>query len=241
MGPHITESAYEGGNVILDRLTADERQALLPDLTVFFEEEGSVLRARDQPIEAVHFPIDAVYSVVVELGPGQMYEVDLIGRASAVGAELALGAHVASRTVLCQGSGYVAQLPSAQFMTALDRSRTFLMDVRESLRRQWFASQQTVACNFAHTLEQRTARWILLTQDQVGREQFTLRAEFLSIMLGLTEPQVREPLHLLIELGCIRYEGEDLTVVSRSALEDYVCECYQRQLTAPFITLDRMP
>lgn len=241
MGPQLTVSAYDGGNVILDRLAAGERQALLPGLVVGLDEEGNVLQARDQPIEAIHFPIDTVYSIVAELSPGQMYEVDVIGRASAVGAELALGAQVASRTVLCQVGGRVAQLSHAQFMTVLDRSRTFLMGVRESLRRQWFASQQTVACNFAHTLEQRTARWILLTQDQVDRERFSMRAEFISIMLGITEREIRGPLSVLTKLGCIRYEDEQMTVLSRSALEDFVCECYERQRTAPFITLDRMP
>src|SRR5580658_5179081 len=114
MGPHPTVSAYDGGNVILDRLAADEREALLPELAVCLDEEGTVLQARDQPIDMVHFPIDTVYSVVVELGPGQMYEVDIIGRESAVGAELAIGAHVASRTVLCQAGGRVVQLPHAQ-------------------------------------------------------------------------------------------------------------------------------
>ena len=241
MGLQPTVSAYDGGNVILDRLAADERQALLPGLTVSPDEEGNVLYARDQPIETVHFPIDAVYSVVAELDHGQMYEVDVIGRASAVGAELALGAHVAARTVLCQAAGHVAQLPSTQFMSALDRSRTFLIGVRESLRRQWFASQQTVACNFAHTLEQRTARWILLTQDQVNRERFSMRIEFLSIMLGIGEREVHEPLNFLAGLGCIRYEDEQLTVLSLPTLEDVACECYERQHTAPFITLDRMP
>ena len=238
MNPHPPERAYSGGNAVLDRLSPGEREDLLPLLGVSLEEEGSVLRARDQPIDAVYFPIDAIYSVVVELAQGHTYEVGIIGRGDVVGAELAIGAHVTSRTVLCQAAGDVAHISSDRFRTALDRSRTLLAAVRESLRRQWFDSQQTVACNFAHTLEQRAARWILMTQDQIGHDQFPMRAEFLSIMLGVSTEKVRAPLGLLEQLGCIRRGDEDLVVVSRNALHEYACECYDRQRTAPFITLN---
>jgi CRP-like cAMP-binding protein len=230
--------AYQCGNTILDRLSPVERESLLPKLIVYLEEEGTVLRARDQPIDAVHFPIDAVFSVIVELAQGNMYEVDVVGRGGAVGVELALGAQMSSRTVLCQAGGSVATLSRSEFKNALDRSPIFLAAVRESLRRQWFDSQQTVACNFAHTIEQRAARWILMTQDQIGRERFSMRAEFLSIMLGINVAKIREPLVVLEELGCIHYADDTLTVLSRKALDEVSCECYERQVNAPFITLD---
>jgi len=229
---------YGGGNEILDRLLPDERATLLSQLSVCDDEESNVLRARDQPIDMVHFPIDAVYSVVVELAQGNMYEVDVIGRAGVVGAEVAIGARAASRTVLCQASGRVACLPGDQFKTALDRNRTFLLAVRESLRRQWFDSQQTVACNFAHPIEQRAARWILMTRDQVGQDNFSMRPEFLAIMLGVNEMMVSEIIAALVQLDCIRYQDERVGVLSPDTLREYVCECYDRQRTAPFITSD---
>ena len=224
-----TEGGYPGGNAILDRLTAVEREQLLPGLSVIFEEESTVLHARDQRIDGVHFPIDAVYSVVVELERGQMYEVDVVGRAGAAGIELAIGARSAMRTVLCQAAGRVAHISGPEFMHALERSPAFLMAVRESLRRQWFESEQTVACNFAHSIEQRAARWILMMQDQTGRDRFPLRAEFLSMMLGVPDTQVYAPLAALAELGCLRYADEELTIVSRDALLEHVCICYKEQ------------
>ena len=226
MDAHPLASAYCGGNAILDRLSPHEREDLLLHLSVYIEEEGSVLRARDRRIDAVHFPIDAVYSVVVELSLGHTYEVDFIGRAGVVGAEVAIGAEIASRTVMCQAGGRVAKLLRNQFIDAIAQNPPFLVAVRESLRRQWFDSQQTVACNFVHTIEQRAARWILITQDQIGREHLPLRAELLSIMLGVTIAMVRRPLAVLVHLGCIRYEDDYVTVVSREALREHGCECY---------------
>ena len=235
MDPDLV-SAYGGGNAILDLLSQDERKALSPHLRVYVEEESSVLRARDRPIDAVHFPIDAIYSVVVELSLGHVYEVDVIGRGGVVGAEIAIGAEIAARTVLCQAAGHVAQLPCDRFKDAIAQNGTFLLAVRESLRRQWFDSQQTAACNFGHTLVQRAARWILMTHDQIGRDRFPMRAEFLSIMLGVPTVLVREPLAVLEHLGCIRYENDSVTVVSREALREYGCECYDLQKIAPFIS-----
>jgi hypothetical protein len=227
------ERAYPGGNAILDRLTPVERADLLPGLNTFFEEESNVLHERDEAIGGVHFPIDAVYSVVVELERGQMYEVDVVGRAGAAGIELAIGARSAMRTVLCQAAGRVAHISGAEFMRALERSPAFLTAVRESLRRQWFASEQTVACNFAHSIEQRAARWILMMQDQTGRDRFPMRAEFLSMMLGVPDTHVHAPLAVLAELGCIRYAWEELTVVSRDALLEHVCMCYEGPPVSP--------
>jgi CRP-like cAMP-binding protein len=232
-------SAYSGGNAILDRLSPLEREVLLPNLRIYGDEEASVLRTRDQPLDTVYFPIDAVYSIVVELARGNMYEVDVIGRAGVIGAEIAIGARVASRTVLCQAAGRVACAPSDQFKTALEHNRTFLLAVRESLRRQWFDSQQTVACNFAHPIEQRAARWILMTRDQVGQDSFSMRAEFLSIMLGVSEAMVGEILAALVRLDCIQYQDERVAVLSANALREHVCECYDRLQTARFITDDR--
>jgi len=108
-----------------------------------------------------------------------------------------------------------------------DASHKFLAAVRESVRHQWFASEQTVACNFAHPIEQRAARWILMMQDQTGRERFPMRAEFISMMLGVPAAHVRAPLAALAELECIRYADEELTVISRDALQEHVCICYE--------------
>jgi CRP-like cAMP-binding protein len=237
MDSRLTEGAYYGGNEILDRLSQREREALLPHLHVYHDDEANVLRTRDQPIDAVHFPIDAVYSVVVELSQGHTYEVDVIGRGGVVGAEIAIGAQRALRTVLCQAGGRVAQLPCHQFKDVLARNKTFLLAVRDSLRRQWFDSQQTVACNFVHTVEQRAARWILMTQDQSGRDHFPMRYEYLAIMLGIPQMKVHEPIGVLAQLDCIRYADEHVTVVSREALRNYVCECYELQSLVP-MTLD---
>lgn len=231
---------YGGGNAILDQLSERERKELLPHLSVYVAEETSVLYNRDQLIEAVYFPIDAIYAVVVELPRGFTYEVDLIGRNGAVGVELAIGAQRAARTVLCEAGGYVARMARDNFMLEFARSHSFLLVVWESLRRQWFESQQTVACNYVHTLPSRAARWILMARDELSREPISLRREVLSIMLGVTAKEADESLAILALLGCIRYEGQEITVVSREELRKYACDCYVHQVVRPFLHMGQL-
>jgi hypothetical protein len=230
----LQTGGYSGGNALLDRLHEPELAALLPHLTVYEEDETTVVRVREQTIDHVLFPVDAIYSVIAELST-DAYEVDVIGRDGVVGAEIVVGATVAPRTILCQGSGRVAKLQVEPFRSALAENGTLLASVRDSLRRQWFVAQQTVACNFAHTIEQRAARWILMSQDAVGRERFALRAEFFSMMLGISENRLREPTAALHEISSIDYDGERVNVRSRQELLEQACECYRVQLMSPFI------
>lgn len=227
---------YEGGNAVLDRLSPELRDELRPHLGVFFEEEATVRVFRDEPIETVYFPIDAIYSVIVDVSNGNAYEVGVIGRDGMVCSEIVLGAELAPRTVLSQAPGQVARLTRDHFSHAVVQSREFREAVRESARRQWFVSQQTVACNYAHAAVERAARWVLMTHDAVGRASFKLRAEFASMMLGMPESEVLEPIDALVKQKCVRYEDEKVTIVSREALRKQACECYERQQISPFIS-----
>jgi hypothetical protein len=228
-------AGYGGGNAILDRLPESELAALTPHLTLYVEEESIAVRMREQAFDSVLFPIDAIYSVVAELSRDS-YEVGVIGRDGVVGAEVLLGANVAPRSVVCQGGGHAVKMPIEPFRHALDRSAMFLASVRESLRRQWFVSQQTVACNFAHSVPQRAARWILMSRDAIGRDEFPLRVEFFSMMLGIPEAELRTLTGPLQNTLNVSYDGTNLVIPNRATLLEHVCECYRLQQMSPFVT-----
>jgi CRP-like cAMP-binding protein len=212
---------------VLDRLTEVERAALFPELCVRIDEEGDVLFSRGRDIEVILFPVGAIYSVIVELSHGDAYEVDVLGRNGVAGSEVLNGEQTALRTLLCQASGPVVCVKRDAFERALSRSPALLRGARGALRRQWFAAQQTVACNAAHTLDQRAARWILLTHEEIGDEQFSLRAEYLSLMLGVPPDRVVALLDILRRLGCIELDGhEHIRIVSRTELLEQACECF---------------
>jgi CRP-like cAMP-binding protein len=85
---------------------------------------------------------------------------------------------------------------------------------------------QTAACNRLHALEQRCARWLLMTHDRVDGDELALTQEFLSYMLGVRRAGVTEACGTLQRSGLIRYRHGHITIVDREGLEAATCECY---------------
>jgi hypothetical protein len=196
------------------------------------EVEATVTRSRECRIDGVHFPIDSIFSVVVEMARGDAYEVGVIGREGVVGAEIVLGTEIAPRTVLCEAGGRVAFLGRAGFSSIAGSSAALRDGVCASLQRQWFISQQTVACNFAHRLDQRIARWLLMTHDGVGCPDFAMRMEFIKLMVATDVAALQSAMDGFVYRKRIRYDDERVVVLSRSGLRQDACECYQAQLMA---------
>jgi CRP-like cAMP-binding protein len=224
-----TETRYEGGNGLIDGLPAVDRDTLIQHLTMMTADEASSGISRGERVTAAYFPIDSVFSVLVELSGGDCYEVDSVGRGGLIGGELMFGAEVAARSVICQVAGRFAQMPREAFADCLARTPSFAAAVHRALLLQWYRAQQTIACNFAHAPVERCARWTLMTLDAVGRPEFTFRAEYLAMMLGVQTNAVTEPMAALQAIGAIRYANDTVAVVSERRLRETACECY----TAP--------
>jgi CRP-like cAMP-binding protein len=93
---------------------------------------------------------------------------------------------------------------------------------------------QTAACNRRHAVEERCARWLLMTHDRVASDQFPMTHEFLADMLGVRRPSVSIAMGMLSRAGYTRYRRGKVEVLDRGGLEDAACECY-RVLTRQFM------
>jgi CRP-like cAMP-binding protein len=86
---------------------------------------------------------------------------------------------------------------------------------------------QTATCNRLHTIEERLARWLLLTQDRMKTDTFNLTQEFIATMLGSRRAGVTVAAGALQKAGLIKYRRGEITVVDRDGLEEASCECYK--------------
>jgi CRP-like cAMP-binding protein len=86
---------------------------------------------------------------------------------------------------------------------------------------------QSTACNAAHRVEQRLARWLLMAHDRVGRNEFPLTQEFVAMMLGVARPTVTIIAGTLQKAGLITYRRGRIAIVDREKLETAACECYR--------------
>ena len=57
-------------------------------------------------------------------------------------------------------------------------------------------SMQIAACNRLHDVEERLARWILMSRDRMGSDTLSLTQEFLSNMLGTRRSSVTVGWHV---------------------------------------------
>jgi CRP-like cAMP-binding protein len=86
---------------------------------------------------------------------------------------------------------------------------------------------QGAACNRVHTIEERCARWVLMTQDRVESTVLPLKQQFLAEMLGAYRPAVTLAAGALQHAGLIAYVRGRITVLDRAGLEAAACPCYE--------------
>ena len=131
-------------------------------------------------------------------------------------------------TLTPQIEGDFLRLPTASFKSLVDTAPRLR---RQLLRYSEFCQQtiaQWAACNSVHLLEQRCARWIMVTADSIGRNCFTLTQEFLSQMLSVRRPGVTVAVGGLQRRGLILHHYGKITILDEPGLGKVACECYHK-------------
>jgi CRP-like cAMP-binding protein len=221
------ERAAATRNRLLAALPAPQLQRLLPALEPIELTWKQPFYEADAPIRFVHFPLTGVASLVTTMEDGVVVEVATVGNEGLVGLPVFLGTDVSPLTAFVQVPGAAVRMPAA----ALEEEARSGGALSEILRRytQAFLVQlaRSSACNRRHSTEERCARWLLMTHDRVGADEFPLTQEFLSQMLGVRRAAVSVAAGLLQKAGLISYRWGRITVLDRGGLENTACECYR--------------
>jgi CRP-like cAMP-binding protein len=85
----------------------------------------------------------------------------------------------------------------------------------------------SVACNGAHSLPQRLARWLLMMRDRSDGDELPITQDLLAEMLGVQRPTITNAARELERAGLIERGRRQLTILDRRALTKASCECYQ--------------
>jgi CRP-like cAMP-binding protein len=214
-------------NKILGLLPPTDLEAVLDRAELVTIESKEILFERDQPISHVYFPDDCVISLVTELDDGDQVEAMTVGNDGFVGIAIFNGLSSSRLKAIGQISGSSRRI-------AIEDFRKLMLELPELDRLLHRYSQlvletvsQSAACNRLHVIEQRCARWLLMSQDRVGRNRFDLTQEFLAEMLGVRRPGVTVAMGILEKRGLIAHGRGYITVVDRAGLEKAACECYR--------------
>jgi CRP-like cAMP-binding protein len=214
-------------NRLLNALTQEDLGSLRSHLHPLNLEQRRVLYEVGATIEHVYFLEQGLGSILTTMADGASVEVGMIGLEGMVGMPAVLGDDVSAQHVVVQLPGSALRLSAAHCKAAFDQSA----DVRRVLLRFANAllnlSSQTAACNRLHSVEQRCARWLLMSSDRIQSDELPLTHEFLSSMLGVRRAGVSETAGELQRSGLIRYHHGHITIVDRDGLQATACECYR--------------
>ena len=215
----------ETRNRLLMMLAPDERAKLLSIAPLRSFERGDVIRRSDDTVRRLVFPETMLASLVVTLSDGRTAEVAAIGCDGLVGFQTFLdGGRMPSATVCAvPGTGHVIAAEAFRRVVGRGRIRHAVGAFAQGLINEL---AQVAACNRLHDVEQRTARWLLFTQDRVGRDQFQITQEYLAAMIGASRTAVAVVAGRFASDDIAYFRHGTFRVEDRAKLERAACECY---------------
>ncbi|MCC7327856.1 MAG: Crp/Fnr family transcriptional regulator [Burkholderiales bacterium] len=217
----------QSANRVLARIPAKEYQRVKAQLEPVAVSFGQVLYEPGAMIRHVYFPVDCLISLLTTVDKRRSLEVGMVGNEGMAGMPFILGMGVSGVRALVQGAGSALRMASGPFRTEFDRNTP----LQEALHRYTYALMaqisQTAACNRFHEAEERLARWLLMTRDRVGSDEFLLTHQFLAHMLGLRREGVTEAASELRRRKLIVYARGSIRIIDVSGLKAASCSCYQ--------------
>jgi CRP-like cAMP-binding protein len=199
----------------------------MPELEQIRCERAQILMDADSSLDNVFFPDSGVVSVVAVYADGSIIEMATIGREGCSGVQAILGAKRSSVQLLVQIPGGATRMSRATFTLAMQSMPSFrsLMDAYV----QAFLEQVmvSVACNGAHSLKQRLARWLLMMRDRNDGDVLPITQDLLAEMLGVQRPTITNAARAFERAGLIERGRRQITILDRQGLTEMSCECYQ--------------
>jgi CRP-like cAMP-binding protein len=213
-------------NGLLARLSDREIRTVGPDLVPVSFSLGEVVFESHATLHQVYFPTSAVFSIIKVMKNGSPVETEAIGREGMAGVEAIFEADGVPGKMIAQiaGAAYCMAIPA--FREHMRRRSRFRAMVLRYGQIALASLAQSVACNRLHNVNRRCAKWLLLTHDRVGSDEFPVTHEFLSMMLGANRPAVTMAASTLQNAGFITYTRGIVRILNRTGLEGCACECY---------------
>jgi len=214
-------------NRLLLALPADYLAGLTPKLERIACKREQVLVDADDSLDYIYFPDSGVVSLVAVYANGDMIEMATIGREGCTGLQAAFGAKNSSVRFLVQIPGTAAKMPRPVFARAMEAMPSFhdlMISYLQAFQEQILVS---CACNGAHNLKQRLARWLLMMRDRSDGDTLAITQDLLAKMLGAHRPSITHVLRDLERAGLIESGRRQVTILDRQGLKKASCECYQ--------------
>lgn len=213
-------------NHLLANLPVAERDVFMATCETVPLTFGETLFQPTETVTHAYFPIDSFISQIAILNADNRLEVAMAGREGMLGISLILGVEEAPMLALVQGAGSAFRIKAANLRRLLPDSPVLHQRLKRYIYVVMSQLASSVACNHFHRIEERLARWLLMTQDRANSDSLQLTHEFLAMMLGVRRSGITLAAIALQTRGLIRYHRGEITVVDRPGLIEAACGCY---------------
>ena|ERR1051326_3415832 len=223
--PMITEP--RPANKILAALPQEEFESLRPKLRNTTFQLGQIIYQPEETINSVYFINRGIISWLAILEDGNTVEAGVIGPEGIAGVSVLLGARSTPNQGLIQNEVHALRISSEDLIAEFRKNGKLNKMILRFVQALFTQVAQTAACNRLHTLDQRLARWLLMSHDRVEGDEFPLTQDFLSRMLGVRRAGVSVAANSLRQDSLIDYRRGNIHILNRQGLEAVSCECYE--------------
>jgi CRP-like cAMP-binding protein len=213
-------------NQLLNSLEPGAFERIAKKLTRVKLHPKEVVYKANEPIDHVLFPENAVVCLMTVMSNGDTIEAATVGREGASWISASVGAPSMPCETIVVIEGSALRLPIADLDQELKENGHFRDVLTEYSHALLIASMRTSACHGLHGLQERCARWMLMTVDRVDSDRFAVTKEFLAQLLGTNRPTASVLVGTFEKAGILHVEGRWVTLADRNRLNEAACECY---------------
>ena len=215
-------------NQRLAALPAPDLALLRPHLRSMNLKQGTVLFPAGEPVRRLYFPESGIISIMAQLEGGEAIETAMIGRDSVVGAASALVEHAALMTAVVVYPGAASVIDIDDNRTVFGNSALYRDVIAKSVLDLLAHGLQVAACNTAHPVTSRLARWLLRARDLTDACEFAVTQDALAQKLGVRRMSVQSSLSALQREGLVRTCRGRIEIAEPARLRAACCECYEK-------------
>ena len=220
------EPRKSGVNYILSRLSPEDYERLHTHLEPVELHHSQILQRAGELIEYCYFPQNSMISLISHTTDGESVEVGVVGYEGMAGISAILGVDKSPHEALVQYPDGGRRMRVGALREEFKRAgalHDLLLRYTQGLLLQ---TSQVAACNRLHSISERLARWLLMSDDRCRCRDLPFTQEFLALMLGVRRAGVTEAALILQTEGYIHYTRGHIQIADRQGLEEYSCDCY---------------
>lgn len=222
----MSQQDFAAANRLIAGLAEPNRSRLLARCKRVELSMGDVFHESTKLIQHACFPVNCFLSLVTQVDEASDLGVMVVGREGLLGVTIALGTAALPLRARVQHTGDALLIKAADLRDEIGRSPA----LRDRLNAYTYVLMTQLANSGVcarHPIEDRVARWLLMSGDCIHSDEFYVTHDYLAHMLGVRRPGVTEAAQILQSQGLIKYQRGHVQILDRAGLDAAACSCYR--------------